>query len=92
MKDMREMPRRRTIWKFQLTAMEISMPFDAEICTFQYQAGVPCVWAIVDPDVMSVTRRFRIFGTGSELPTIDQCCYVGTAQEGPFVWHLFELL
>lgn len=68
------------------------MPLDAEICTFEYQNGIPCIWAIVDPDVLKVTRRFRIFGTGHELPGLDECCYVGTTQDGPFVWHLFELL
>jgi hypothetical protein len=92
MKNEDRVNRRRAIWKFQLTAMDVPMPFDAEICTFQYQAGVPCIWAIVDPDVMSTTRRFRIFGTGHELPAAEECYYVGTAQEGQFVWHLFELL
>jgi len=83
---------RRQIWKFQLTSMEIPMPVGAEICAFQYQHGVPCVWAIVDPDVMKEVRRFRIFGTGHELPGPDKCCYVGTVQDGSFVWHLFELI
>lgn len=83
---------RRQIWKFQLTAEDIPMPMDAEVCAFQFQAGVPCIWAIVDPDITKIVRRFKIFGTGHELPPIDQCCYVGTCQEGAFVWHLFELL
>lgn len=87
---------RRTIWKFQLPesaeAMEVKMPMGAEVCTFQYQNGVPCIWAIVDPDIMRDIRRFRIFGTGHPLPAIDQCCYVGTAQDGLFIWHLFEML
>lgn len=83
---------RRTIWKFQVTATEVLMPWDAEVCTFQFQNGVPCIWAIVDPGASKVVRRFQIFGTGHEIPALNEGCYVGTAQEGPFVWHLFELL
>jgi hypothetical protein len=86
--------RRRTIWKFPLShgVAEVQMPLDAEVACFDFQNGAPCIWAIVDPDVLSVTRRFEIFGTGHPLPAEDECCYVGTTQDGPFVWHLFELL
>lgn len=82
----------RTIWKFQLTAMDVPMPEGAEICTFELQAGVPCVWAIVESEAPKQVRRFAIFGTGHALPAETEGCYVGSAQDGPFVWHLFELL
>lgn len=82
----------RTIHKFQLTAPEIPMPANAEVCTFQFQHGVPTIWAIVDTDDVVELRRFHIFGTGHELPDEDRCAYVGTYQDGPMVWHLFELL
>ena len=82
----------RTIWKFHLADKDIPMPLDAEVCAFQFQASVPCIWAIVDPSAPKVIRRFEIFGTGRQIPEPEECCYVGTAQEGPFVWHLFELL
>lgn len=82
----------RSIWKFQLTAEEIPMPEGAEVCTFEFQHGIPCIWAIVDSDAPKAVRRFKIFGTGHELPTLGECCYVGTQQDGAFVWHLFELL
>lgn len=93
MRNEREL-RRRTIWKFQLdmALAEIEMPRDAEVVCFAIQNGEACIWAIVDPDVLTVPRRFQIFGTGHELPTAGQCCYIGTSQQGPFVWHLFELL
>jgi hypothetical protein len=79
----------RTIWKFQLTAMEIPMPQDAVICTFDFQNGVPCIWACVDSEAEKVVRRFKIVGTGQETPGADYS-YTGTAQDPPFVWHLFE--
>ena len=91
MQETREM-RRRVIWKFQLTADVIPMPMDAEVCTFEFQHGIPCIWAIVDPDILSTPRKFKIVGTGHEIPGPDECCYVGTTQDGDFVWHLFELL
>jgi len=82
----------RSIWKFQLMAEEIQMPERAEVCTFQFQSGIPCVWAIVDPYAPTTVRRFKIFGTGHSLPDPEDCSYVETAQDGAFVWHLFELL
>lgn len=93
MKNEREM-RRRTIWKFPLSmgVTEVRMPIDAEVACFEFQDGVPCIWAIVDPDVLKLPRRFQIFGTGHQLPPVDEACYVGTQQQGVFVWHLFELL
>lgn len=68
------------------------MPMDAEVCAFEWQNGVPCLWAIVDSEAPKEVRRFAIFSTGFALPPQDECCYVGTTQDGPFVWHLFELL
>jgi hypothetical protein len=86
--------RRRTIWKFPLShgVAEIQMPMDAEVACFAFQNGSPCIWAIVNLGVLNNTRRFEIFGTGHQLPDEDECAYVGTTQDGPFVWHLFELL
>lgn len=94
MKSEREMPRRRTIWKFPLSeeTQTIQMPMDAEVAHFDYQNGIPCIWAIIDPDVMMVPRTFAIFGTSHQVPGLAEGCYVGTSQQGQFVWHLFELL
>lgn len=89
------------MWKFPLNLhlqeftlnlhlQEFKMPKDAEVAYFDFQDAAPCIWAIVDPMREKETRRFQIFGTGHDLP--EHACYVGTAQQGPFVWHLFELL
>lgn len=82
----------RTIYKFRLTAVDVPMPKDAEVCTFEFQNGQPCVWAIVDSEAPKEIRRFGIFSTGYALPGEETCSYVGTAHAGNFVWHLFELL
>lgn len=93
MRSEREFPRRRVIWKFEIVPdAPVMMPMDAEIMCFQFQRSMPCIWAIVDPDIVKVPRRFEIFGTGQEIPGEDKCCYVGTEQVGPLVWHLFELI
>jgi hypothetical protein len=69
----------------------VQMPLDAEVMCFDFQDDMPCIWAIVDPDVLLVPRIFEIFGTGHQIPGITEGCYVGTSQQRPFVWHLFEL-
>jgi hypothetical protein len=87
----------RTIWKFEIAIVApglIRMPKGAEILTVQTQHGVPCVWAIVDPQAEKEDRYFEILGTGQpvyEGEEVDRA-YVGTFQQPPFVWHLFERL
>ena len=78
------------IWKFPLRAetTEIEAPID-EFLTVQMQDGLPCVWAIVNPD--KSPRKYNIFilGTGWECNSIDASKYIGTVQEGAYVWHCF---
>ena len=47
-------------------------------------------WAEHDPDAPTVTRAFRVFGTGQPLP--DHARWVGTCDRTPLglVWHLYE--
>lgn len=82
-----------TIWKYilPLTAKQIVfMPRGARILTVQIQEGNICLWAIVDTDNGNEERRFAIVGTGApnEIPT--DSTYIGTCQDGAFVWHVFE--
>lgn len=79
-----------TIWKFQLTNEET--PIEAyviEFLTVQMQNGQPCVWAIVDPDRPPKKYVIRIIGTGWECRKIDASKYIGTVQNGLYVWHCF---
>jgi hypothetical protein len=86
----------KRVWKFPLPVLEgdvftIDMPFGADILTLQMQDRTPTLWALVDPYADSVSRQFRIAGTGH--PIADKIRgYVGTFQTGGLVFHLFELL
>lgn len=75
----------------------IAMPLGACILSLQVQHGVPCLWALVDPEQPVETRSFRIFGTGEEIdidiPVVTRSRYIGTFQllGGDFIWHMFEV-
>lgn len=85
----------KTIWKYHVPVtdeFEIGMPFGAYILDVQVQSFKPCMWAVVDPAQILVTRKFKIFGTGNLFDLGFECTweYIGTFQTPPFVWHLFE--
>lgn len=78
------------IWKFPLNNEET--PIEAhviEFLTVQMQNGQPCVWAIVDPDRPPKKYKICIIGTGWECRKIDASKYIGTVQDGMYVWHCF---
>ena len=82
-----------TIWKFPFAIcklIEIEMPQDARILHVECQQVTPCIWALVDPDAPKVARRFRLLGTGHHAIREDLGCHLGTFQQGPFVWHIFD--
>lgn len=78
------------IWKFPLTAeeTEIEAPIE-QFLTVQMQGGIPCAWAIVNPDKVSRKYKVVIIGTGWECQRIDASRYIGTVQDGGYVWHCF---
>lgn len=87
----------KTIFKYPLSVIdeqEISMPVSARILCVQVQRGVPCLWALVDPDDSQTPRSIRIVGTGHPIrwgAGIEH--YIGTFQalEGALVFHVFEV-
>lgn len=90
----------KTIWKFQIEKIsdiiKIEMPINAEILTIQMQDDDAMIWAIVEPEKEKEVRYFEIFGTGHNMPTLDDTkyrVYIGTFQVygGKLVFHLFEL-
>ena len=81
----------QTIWKFELDLRDeqvILVPRQFAPLAAQWQRGILCVWAIVDPDSPHDARHFFIVGTGHPLPTIP-VTYISTVQQGPLVWHVF---
>ena len=84
----------KTVWKFpfEMTdTVRIMMPAGAQLLHLETQHGVPCLWALVDPESEKVRRKFRLAGTGHPLPD-DIGRHLGSFQllEGNLVFHLFE--
>ena len=79
-----------TIWKFPLQVTDvqhIQVPGHVETLCVQLQGDKPVVWVSCIPGQPNKLRTIRIYGTGqSGVMGI----YIGTFQEGPFVWHVFE--
>ena len=80
----------KQIWKYKFN-YGIEMPLDAKILTIQTQDGEPTIWALVNPNNELEIRNFRIVGTGNPFDDTNYT-YIGTFQDGPFVWHLFEII
>lgn len=84
------------VWKYLIgpthhrRPFTIPMPTGARIMTLAVQDGQVALWALVDPVQTPEKRTFEIFGTGWEID--GRLTYIGTWQEPPFVWHLFEQL
>jgi len=84
----------RTIHKFPLYRIgqvnEVQLARDAIPRRVAMQSGVLCMWAELDTDVPAKTRRFSVVGTGH--PIAENGHYIGTCDDGPFVWHVLELI
>lgn len=83
------------IFKYTLEVADrqvVQMPVGSKILAFQFQRGVPCIWALVAEGSVMKSRALRIHGTGHQINIDDTPTqYVGTAQQGDsLVWHLFE--
>lgn len=66
------------------------VPAGAQIRHVAQQQNCPCIWAEVKTDAPQEERGFRVFGTGFAIP--DGFVYRGTAMDGAYVWHVYELL
>ncbi len=82
-----------TIWKYPIEVVQeqvLQIPQAGRILAVQPQgAGVLCLWAKVNPDLPNEPRIIQIFGTGHQIPSSSKE-YIGTVQQGPLVWHVFE--
>jgi len=85
---------KKVIYKFPIVDITIdnylSLPKGASILTIQLQGVTPMMWMLVDPDAKIEQRRFRVVGTGHQTIE-DNMVYIGTWQDAPYVWHLFEI-
>jgi len=81
----------KQIWKYSLENV-IEMPKGAEILMIDIQNGQMFnaqMWVKVDTENEMEKRMFEVIGTGQNFDDTNKK-YVGTYQEGPFVWHVFE--
>lgn len=71
----------KVIYKYRLPFKEdsqIDMPADAKILRIDGLDGAIWVWALVDTGKPLVTRNFKLFKTGGEMPeNIDEYDYLG---------------
>ena len=72
----------------------VEMSRDAFLLEVEEQSGLPTLWFETDTVLDRLWRAFTIIGTGHPLPEGDAGDppeYVGMAQCGPFVWHVYAL-
>lgn len=95
---------RKEIWKYVLKVEDnqtIMMPDDSVILSVglqsagtrgMYDLGDICLWAIGDITNVKVARYIQIIGTGNPVPNDEEYDrrFIGTVQQGRFVWHIFE--
>jgi hypothetical protein len=79
------------------------MPAHAQVLSVQMQPPhpMPMLWALHPKPETAITleeRRFQLFGTGRDIDMEQvlrdehgQWKHVATVQDGPFVWHVFEV-
>ena len=83
-----------TIWKqaIDVRTNVVRMPWPFTILSVQSQENRLHLWAEVEADnPVMVTRSIEVYGTGWEIPEHpDPRRFIGTAQSGPFVWHVYE--
>lgn len=88
----------RRMYKYSLRPSDrsgiciITLPINSRIRHVGTQNGNHYLWAEVEPDARVITKTFRVFATGEDIPHDYSSVWAwhATWQDGPFVWHLFE--
>ena len=85
----------KVVYKYEIRGDErpIQMPADATIVHVAEQDSRLMLWAehiLPDENTSVAVRKFSVFGTGHQIPFGAE--YVGTFFNGPFVFHVYEIL
>lgn len=89
----------RTIWKFPVKFMNTNK-VQAKVLDWLHVGFDPqgeiCVWAVVDPlaaEEQEKTYLIELVGTGHyfDKDFYNTADYIGTTNDGPYVWHVFAL-
>ncbi len=83
-----------TIFKYPLELEDqqtVTMPMGSRVLCVQVQRGRPCLWAMVDSEVVETEQHhIRIYGTGHPIDR-HPSRYYGTFQlKDTLVFHVFE--
>jgi hypothetical protein len=80
-----------SVFKFPVGVGDsVLMPVGAKILSVQVQRGVPCLWALCDPEARLVRRSLKVYGTGHPVPD-NPGTFVGTFQlDDRLVFHVFD--
>lgn len=71
-------------------AQRIELPDGFRPLSVQVQGEQICLWAMVDKfSQLKSKYTFYITGTGQPCANFDAYTYLGTVQQGMFVWHVF---
>ena len=84
MKRVYKYPVNRNAKKFSLI-----LPMNFKFLRVQLQNETAFFWAEVILDGLTVEYKFELFGTGQDIP--DTAKHLGTYDDGPFVFHLFQM-
>lgn len=84
----------KTIYKYVLDQNKMVNTFSVtknyQILTVQVQNGAVCIWILIDLSEETIDVKFETFGTGWPIDK-ELKNYVGSVQDGSFVWHIFEV-
>ena len=64
------------------------LSFQLQLAPFHPDDGSLEMWALIDEDEEEKEFDFICVGTGIEFDS-KEAVYIGTAQDRPYVWHLF---
>lgn len=88
----------RTIYKFPIPMdrFELDLPMNHEVVHVGEQGNKPMMWVELDAMAERVPTMFQVVGTGWDMGArIDKnelSWHVGTWVQGPWVWHLYEVV
>lgn len=82
----------KTIYKYplQIGGNKLRVPYGARVAHFGMQNDQPHVWLEIYSEGSPWEYMFNIYGTGQMVE--DHELHRGTCFDGPFVWHLYEVL
>ena len=84
------------IYKYGLHShnCNVDLPVHSKVLTVQLQNGMPHIWVLAHTEDLkeTSTRFFKTFGTGETITARQgwRRVYIGTYQQGAYVWHVFE--